>query len=203
MNKLKELRMKRQLNMREVAQKLNIPYTTYVNYEKGVREPNSEMLILLSDFFGVSVDYLIGRSNYTKIQDGEFINNSPANKDNASFPLQTQEQKHIEVYRKLNAEGKERVDTYTNDLAENPKYTTAQETKPLRLHTKQKEHDAAFQTIINEGGEEIVTIPIVARNGNTEPINMNRKELKELKKELDALFDDKNDENEIIPLDED
>lgn len=200
MNKLKELRLKRQLNMREVAQKLNIPYTTYVNYEKGVREPNSEMLILLSDFFGVSVDYLIGRSNYTKIQDGEFINNSPAKGCNVSTSLPTQEKKHIEVYRKLNAEGKERVDTYTNDLAENPKYTTAQETKPLRLHTKQ---DTAPQTFVDADEEEIVTIPIVARNGNTEPINMNRKELTELKKELDALLDDKNDENEIIPLDED
>ena len=47
--------------MKECAAKLGIPYTTYVNYEKGVREPNSEMLVTLADFFGVSVDYLIGR----------------------------------------------------------------------------------------------------------------------------------------------
>ena len=63
MNKIKELRCKRNLNMRETANMLNIPYTTYVNYEKGLREPNSEMLITLADFFSVSVDYLLGHNN--------------------------------------------------------------------------------------------------------------------------------------------
>lgn len=198
MNKLKELRLKRQLNMREVAQKLNIPYTTYVNYEKGVREPNSEMLILLSDFFGVSVDYLIGRSNYTKIQDGEFINNSPAKGCNVSASLPTQEKKHIEVYRKLNAEGKERVDTYTNDLAENPKYTTEIESKPLRLHTK---HDTAPQTFVNEDGEEMVILPVVARGGNSKPVIMTKKAYEEANKKHKDLFED--DDTPIIPLDED
>lgn len=48
--------------MRKLAQELNIPYTTYVNYEKGVREPSSETLIMLADYFGCSVDFLIGRS---------------------------------------------------------------------------------------------------------------------------------------------
>ena len=63
MNRIKELRIKKGLNMREAAKAIGIPYTTYINYEKGDREPNSEMLMRLSDFFGVSVDTLIGRSN--------------------------------------------------------------------------------------------------------------------------------------------
>ena len=62
MNRLYELRIKKGLNMREVAKALNMPYTTYVNYEKSEREPNSEMLIKLATFFNVSVDYLIGRT---------------------------------------------------------------------------------------------------------------------------------------------
>ena len=48
--------------MRQTALKLNIPYTTYISYEKGDREPNSEMLIDLADFFNCSIDYLLGRS---------------------------------------------------------------------------------------------------------------------------------------------
>ncbi len=60
MNRLEELRKKENLSMREMAKKLNMPYTTYVNYEKGTREPNSETLIMLAKFFDVSVDYLIG-----------------------------------------------------------------------------------------------------------------------------------------------
>ena len=51
--------------MRQVAQLLNIPYTTYVNYEKGVREPNFEMLIAIANMYSVSVDYLLGRSGDT------------------------------------------------------------------------------------------------------------------------------------------
>ena len=40
-----------------------MPYTTYVNYEKGTREPNSETLIALANFYETSVDYLIGKSS--------------------------------------------------------------------------------------------------------------------------------------------
>lgn len=48
--------------MMQAAKELSLPYTTYVNYEKGVREPSSEILIKIANYFGVSVDYLIGRS---------------------------------------------------------------------------------------------------------------------------------------------
>ena len=61
MNRLKELREARGMTMKEVAQRLGMPYTTYVNYEKGLREPNSETLIVLADFFETSIDYLIGK----------------------------------------------------------------------------------------------------------------------------------------------
>lgn len=60
-NRLRELRQERGLNMAEVARNIGIPYTTYVSYEKNEREPNSEMLIMFSDFYGCSVDYLIGK----------------------------------------------------------------------------------------------------------------------------------------------
>lgn len=63
MLRLKELREDRQLNMRQAAKALGIPYTTYISYEKGEREPNSEMLINLAEFFNCSIDYLVGRSD--------------------------------------------------------------------------------------------------------------------------------------------
>ncbi len=58
--RIKELRIKSGLSMKEMANKLNMPYTTYINYEKGYREPHSEVLIQIANFFNVSVDYLIG-----------------------------------------------------------------------------------------------------------------------------------------------
>lgn len=63
MNRLKELRKETNKSMAEVARDLNIPYTTYVNYEKETREPNSETLIALADYFHCTIDYLIGRSD--------------------------------------------------------------------------------------------------------------------------------------------
>ena len=68
MNRIKELREKKNISMKAAAQQLNIPYTTYVNYEKGSREPTSEMLITLADFFNTSIDYLIGRDTLNSIE---------------------------------------------------------------------------------------------------------------------------------------
>lgn len=85
MNRIKELRLEKGINMAQVAKELNIPYTTYVNYEKGDREPNSEMLVLLANYFNVSVDYLIGRSD---LRDQELKLKSPIIADNnVSFPV--------------------------------------------------------------------------------------------------------------------
>ena len=58
MTKLKQLRIDSSKSMADVAKALKIPYSTYVNYEKGTREPNSEMLITLAHYYGVSIDYI-------------------------------------------------------------------------------------------------------------------------------------------------
>ena len=60
--KLRELRTELNLNMKQASEKLGISYTTYVGYEKNEREPNSETLIKLADFYKCSVDYLIGKT---------------------------------------------------------------------------------------------------------------------------------------------
>lgn len=62
MFRIKELRKCKGISMKEAARLLDMPYTTYVNYEKGLREPSSEVLIQLADFYDTSVDYIVGRS---------------------------------------------------------------------------------------------------------------------------------------------
>lgn len=61
MLKLKELREKKGLLQKDVANYLKIARNTYSQYEIGAREPDIITLISLADFFDVSVDYLIGR----------------------------------------------------------------------------------------------------------------------------------------------
>lgn len=63
MNRMKELREESGVSMKEAARRLGLPYTTYVNYEKGLREPNSEMLVVIADFYKCSIDYLLGKTD--------------------------------------------------------------------------------------------------------------------------------------------
>lgn len=60
-DKLKELRKTNKITQQKIADKLNIPQTTYSNYEQGIRTPDNETLCRLADFYDVSVDYLLGR----------------------------------------------------------------------------------------------------------------------------------------------
>ncbi len=70
MNQISQLRARMGISMKEAAARLEMPYTTYVNYEKGTREPNSETLIKLARFFGTSIDELLGKSSETTIPPG-------------------------------------------------------------------------------------------------------------------------------------
>lgn len=69
MFRIKELRESMGINMKEAARLLGMPYTTYVNYEKGLREPTSEILIQIADFYNVSIDYLVGRKSDPQCED--------------------------------------------------------------------------------------------------------------------------------------
>lgn len=61
MNRLKELRG--EISQEKIAQKLGISQRAYSNYETGTREPDIETMIKLADYFGVTIDYLFGRSD--------------------------------------------------------------------------------------------------------------------------------------------
>jgi len=67
MNRLRELRINKGLNISTAARMLDIPFSTYSNYERGVREPNSETLIKLANFYETSIDYLLGLSGEKQI----------------------------------------------------------------------------------------------------------------------------------------
>ena len=67
MNRLAELRENSGLNMKEVAEKMGMPYTTYRNYETGQRGLNSELLIQFSEFYDVPIDYILCRDRKTVV----------------------------------------------------------------------------------------------------------------------------------------
>lgn len=61
--KLKELRMEKNLSQTELAQKLNVSQRSVSHWEIGSRQPDFETLELLANFFEVSADYLLGLEN--------------------------------------------------------------------------------------------------------------------------------------------
>lgn len=60
MNNLKQLRKNEHLTQQKMADLCGITLRSYQNYENGLREMSYSSLIKLADFFGCSVDYLIG-----------------------------------------------------------------------------------------------------------------------------------------------
>lgn len=61
--RLKNLRIQAGMTQDEVAEKIGTNARTLGYYEKEERRPNPEMLIKLADFFNVTTDYILGRSN--------------------------------------------------------------------------------------------------------------------------------------------
>ena len=59
--RLKEIRLQKGLKASEVAEKLSITNNSLSEWELGKRIPPCEKIIQLADFYGVSVDYLLGR----------------------------------------------------------------------------------------------------------------------------------------------
>lgn len=60
---LAKLRLNLNLSQNVVAEKVNMSAVTYNRYEKNQRSPDNATLVLLADFYDVSVDFLLGRSN--------------------------------------------------------------------------------------------------------------------------------------------
>lgn len=63
--RLLKLRSERKLSRREVAASTHMTERTYQRYENAERDPSAPSLLALADFYGVSADYLLGRTDET------------------------------------------------------------------------------------------------------------------------------------------
>lgn len=95
--RLIELRKSKSYTRESLAEKLGISKYTLRNYELSVNEPGSSFLKQVSDFFDVSIDYLMGMTD-----EKEKIR---------PYNLKASEYTQIEKYRILDPHGKDMVDT--------------------------------------------------------------------------------------------
>ncbi|HIZ16177.1 MAG TPA: helix-turn-helix domain-containing protein [Firmicutes bacterium] len=60
--RLKELRKAKKLKQSDIANILGITTRNYQDYEYGKIDPPTSKMIILADYFNVSIDFLVGRS---------------------------------------------------------------------------------------------------------------------------------------------
>ncbi len=98
---LKFLREQSKKSQKQVADALGLNTVTYNNWEKQKAEPNIENIKKLADYFGVSIDYLVGR---------DF-------KNDIGFVTSNQH-KTIMSYLSLSEKAQEKVSGYIDSLAD-------------------------------------------------------------------------------------
>lgn len=63
MKRLKELRLNKKMTLQQMADILGLTQRNYQRYETGEVDPPTSKTIALADYFDVSLDYLVGRSD--------------------------------------------------------------------------------------------------------------------------------------------
>lgn len=69
-DRLRALRLLKHETQKQIAELLSIAERNYRRYEAGEVDPSASNLSVLADHFNVSVDYLMGRTNYSMDADG-------------------------------------------------------------------------------------------------------------------------------------
>ncbi|MCL2851839.1 MAG: helix-turn-helix domain-containing protein [Defluviitaleaceae bacterium] len=62
-DRLIQLKTEKKLMQKDIAKDNNISLRAYQYYERGERKPDSDIIERLADYFDVSIDYLVGRSD--------------------------------------------------------------------------------------------------------------------------------------------
>lgn len=67
--RIKELREERHLTQKDLAEILEMQLTQYRRYENGERPVPFDFVVKLADFYGVTLDYIAGRSEDTAAEE--------------------------------------------------------------------------------------------------------------------------------------
>ena len=94
---LSELRRKSGENQRQAAAGLGISQALMSHYENGIREPKIEFLVKAADYYGVSLDYLLGR---TVVGMNPFLDQDISERYGLEYDLETAE-RLLEVSRRV------------------------------------------------------------------------------------------------------
>jgi len=107
-DRLRDLREEKNLTRYVLADKLNVSYSTVSKYETNIRFPDKEALMTLADFFDVSLDYLLCRTDIRETAEKilndskkQSIISSPQNKYKADEDLSPEAIEEIEKFKEF------------------------------------------------------------------------------------------------------
>lgn len=103
---LKELREQNGISQTKLGNYLGVTRATICRYEANERMPDLETLKNIADYFGVTVDYLLGRTD-----NPQFTNTAPETVTGDEYDL-------LQNYRELDDEGKKMVSALAEKLCE-------------------------------------------------------------------------------------
>ncbi|MCM1462804.1 MAG: helix-turn-helix domain-containing protein [Bacteroides sp.] len=99
--RIRDLREDADLTQEQLIKRLGMHKTTYTNYEQGKHTVPLDFAVALADFYGVSLDYLAGRTN---------------RKDLVPVPLVPEEEELLSIFRALGEREKGRLIGYADAL---------------------------------------------------------------------------------------
>jgi len=105
--RIRQLREERGLSQAELAHKMGVSRMTINNYEMDKRSPDIAFVLKLADFFFVTVEYLIGKSEFKHQDDKEYTSEKVARfmEVAANLPQQPMQSYLVEVSRLLEQAG--------------------------------------------------------------------------------------------------
>lgn len=104
-NRLYQLRHMEGLTQQDIADKLSISRSTYSTYETGKHDLTLESLILLANYYDVSLDYILYRSNIPT----------------CNITLSDDELRLLDLFSQLNVHKRKVLFTLIHSLLENKK----------------------------------------------------------------------------------
>lgn len=101
--RLKILREKRNISREQIADLLNVSYSSIAKYETNERFPDKDTLIKLSEYFNVSIDYLLGLTDIKEpineiIKKGEVAIKPPSEIEKIYESLPAEEKKQFKDF---------------------------------------------------------------------------------------------------------
>lgn len=122
--RLRQLRKQAGLSQQELADKMQVTKQTISQYERNVRKPDYDTILVFCDLFNVSADYLLGKADVTI----RLLNSDELEMLSGGNRLSDDEQLLIQTFKALNKQGKEKIIDYISDISENSKYTEGKQT---------------------------------------------------------------------------